>query len=398
MEKLLSKISNLILIATIASSYLLWTAGLNTATMMNFYSHYEYSLLISLMVILLLNIKKLDKIDFLLIGASGSIFIFYTLTSSIRHSNRFINASIMVIVLLILCYRKTNFDKIDFGILGVIITAFFGITLYRIFTELPKIVAPHSIWQRGNEFDSIWINSNTIGASVLFMVMMLSIIIKQASGSLIKWLIIPVYAAGIAAIWVCQAKTAFAVLILFIVLDNLLPKRFIKSNWLWLGLFSLVLIVFPFIFYYCANLSTIKIFSGRENLWKEFFDFWFVNKQNILIGMKPYVFHWKNLGMHNSYLSILNNLGILGYTLFSFFIFGQFYFMRKKGSYSTTQISLAIAFLCVFVLSTMEDILVSYHWIPLAFSFFGILIQKNGSYLNNEQDLSRRNKSRKQRS
>lgn len=392
MEKVLNKVSNVILIATIASSYLLWTVGLNTETMMNFYQHYEYTLFIALILILLLHLKKLDKVDFALGGLGAALFIFYTATSSMRHSNRFINASMLVIVLLIICYRKTTFDKSDFRILGVTISAFFCVTLYRIFTELPKIVAPNSIWQRGNEFDSIWINSNTIGASVLFMVMMLSIILKQASNKAINWLIIPVYVAGVAAIWVCQAKTAFAVLLLFIVIDNLFPKRFIKNNWFWLSLFLLVLVVFPFIFYYCANVSTIKFFSGRENIWKEFFEFWFVNKQNVLIGMKPYVFHWKNLGMHNSYLSILNNLGVLGYTLFSFFIFGQFYSIRKNGNYSKTQVSLAIALFCVFVLSTMEDILISYHWIPLAFSFLGLLIQKSKPPLKRGQEIQNRSK------
>lgn len=377
MDKILNRISNLILLVTIAASYLMWVVGIGTKTTSFIYVNSVYLLAAAIMLVLLLKVKELTKSDWVLILLAGGIFIFYSLTSSLRHSNRFINASIPLILLFLLCFKKTKFTKLDFGLLGGITGVSLGVTLYRIYTELPKLVPANDIWKNSNKLEAIWINTNTIGMTVLLSVILLSILIKSFNIGYFKLLVIPVYIAGLMAIWVCQSKASLGALVLFIVIDTIIPKKILKNNYVLFSFFSLMFILGPVIFYAFSKSDTLNLFTGRERIWAEFFEKWFSSTQNMLIGMEPFTASWKSLGTHNSYIYVLGNYGVIGYIL----IFGVLlYFLGsnlvKKTPLSSFQISLFIGFMAICVQSTMEETLLANYWIPIVYSFIGLALQK----------------------
>lgn len=377
MDKILNRVSNLVLLVTIAASYLMWVVGIGTKTTSFIYENSVYLLAVAMGLVLLMKVKELTKNDWILIFLAGGIFIFYTVTSSIRHSNRFINASIPLIILFLLCFKKTKFTKLDFGLLGGITGISLGVTLYRIYTELPKLVPADAIWKNSNKLEAIWINTNTIGMTVLLSVIMLTSLIKSFNIGYFKLLVIPIYISGLMAIWVCQSKASLGALVLFILIDNVVPKKILKNNYVLLSCFSLMFSLGPIVFYAFSKSDTLNLFTGREKIWAEFFEKWFSSTQNVLIGMEPFTASWKSLGTHNSYIYVLGNYGIIGYI----FIFGVLLYLlssniRKKRNLSVFQVSLFLGFLAICVQSTMEETLLANYWIPIVYSFVGIAFQK----------------------
>ncbi|PZL71673.1 hypothetical protein CI088_11770 [Enterococcus plantarum] len=378
MDKILNRVSNLVLLVTIAASYLMWVVGIGTKTTSFIYENSVYLLAAAIVFVLLLKVKELTKNDWILIFLAGGIFIFYTVTSSIRHSNRFINVSIPLIILFLLCFKKTRFTKQDFGLLGGITGISLGVTLYRIYTELPKLVPADAIWKNSNKLEAIWINTNTIGMTLLLSVIMLTSLIKSFNVGYFKLLVIPIYASGLMAIWVCQSKASLGALVLFILIDNVIPKKLLQNNYVLLSCFSLMFSLGPIVFYAFSKSDTLNLFTGRERIWAEFFEKWFSSSQNMLIGMEPFTASWKSLGTHNSYIYVLGNYGIIGYIL----IFGVLLYLlssniRKKRNLSLFQVSLFLGFLAICVQSTMEETLLANYWIPIVYAFVGIALQKS---------------------
>ncbi|MBO0423905.1 EpaQ family protein [Enterococcus plantarum] len=378
MDKILNRVSNLVLLVTIAASYLMWVVGIGTKTTSFIYENSVYLLAAAIVFVLLLKVKELTKNDWILIFLAGGIFIFYTVTSSIRHSNRFINVSIPLIILFLLCFKKARFTKQDFGLLGGITGISLGVTLYRIYTELPKLVPADAIWKNSNKLEAIWINTNTIGMTLLLSVIMLTSLIKSFNVGYFKLLVIPIYASGLMAIWVCQSKASLGALVLFILIDNVIPKKLLQNNYVLLSCFSLMFSLGPIVFYAFSKSDTLNLFTGRERIWAEFFEKWFSSSQNMLIGMEPFTASWKSLGTHNSYIYVLGNYGIIGYIL----IFGVLLYLlssniRKKRNLSLFQVSLFLGFLAICVQSTMEETLLANYWIPIVYAFVGIALQKS---------------------
>ncbi|MEI5994933.1 EpaQ family protein [Candidatus Enterococcus mansonii] len=373
MEKVLNRISSLLLLLTIAGSYLMWIVGIDTKVTAFIYTNSLYFLIIVIGLVLLLNVNRLEKSDWAMIGLALFFGVFYTLTSSMRHSNRFINATIPIIILLVLCFKICQFDRIDKGILFSISIVSLFATLYRLSVELPKL---DMIDKNNNKLAYIWINTNTIGAALLFSILMVVILIQATPIGYYKIIVVPIYIAGLASMWIIESKTSFLVLILFIVINTSIPKKILQKNKWWVLLFLLIFLIMPSIFYYCANSSDLNLFTERERIWNEFFGKWLSSNQNIWIGMTPFVASWKPLGTHNSFLNILGNFGILGYILITGYF--SYYFVRfvfSKKLYTKFQVGLLLAFLVIFVHSFMEDTLTAYHWMPILYSFIGISLQ-----------------------
>ncbi len=388
MDKRLNRVSNMILLATIAGSYLMWVVGIDTTLTSFMYSNSLYLLIVAIGLILFLNIKKMEKNDWVTIGFAVGIFVFYTLTSSIRHSNRFINAGLPIIILLVLCFKLCTFDKLDkkilLGITGISLTSI----LFRLLVELPKLVPLNMIGKTNNKIEAIWINTNTIGAAILFSVLMVTVLIKATTTGYYKLLVVPIYSAGLIGIWAVESKTSLMVLILFILIDNLIPKTFLQKNKWWVMLFLGMFLLAPVIFYYCAQSESLNLFTGRERIWNEFFTKWFSDKQHMWIGMEPFTASWKALGTHNSFLNMLANYGIIGYVLIvGFFSYELVRLMLSKKVYSKLQVSLLLAFLIIWVHSFMEDIMTAYHWMPVVYSFIGIALQDSDNSLQLEKKM-----------
>lgn len=394
MDKISKRASSLLLILTIASSYLMWIVGIDTKITAFIYSNSMYFLLAIIGLVLMLNLQRMEKGDWGIILFAISIFVFYTLTSSIRHSNRFINGVIPVIILLVLCFKLCKFDKWDKAILLGVSGVSLVTILLRLYVELPKLIPTDMIGKMGNKIETIWINTNTIGAALLFSVLMTSILIKNFTVGYYKLIVIPIYLLGGFGIWAVESKTAFMVLILFVFIDNLIPKTFLQKNKWWVVLFIGVFLIAPLISYHFSQSATMSLFTERERIWKELFGKLFSNNQNVLIGMQPFVASWKPLGTHNSFLNILANYGVIGYLIITgLFSYWLIQMMLQKRNYSKIQVSLTLAFLIIWMHSLMEDIMTAYHWMPIIYSFIGIALQKPDDLLKQEKSL-RSNKKR----
>ncbi len=386
MGSLLKRTNNLILMGMIACSYMLWVIGIDTGTTSFIYNNYSYILVLSLVILTIINIGNLEKKDYLFILFCFGIFVFYTLTSPIRHSNHLLNLVIPIVLLLIFFFRKSTFDKVDVSILIIINAVAFGSTLYRLYKDVPHLIAPISIWEMGNKIVSIWINTNTIGASILFSVMMLTIMIRSLGSNWFNLVILPIYAAGGMAIWVCQAKAAMYALIFFIVVDavvviiRIFLKKSGQRDWMILIVFTLLFIIAPFIFYFMGKMTSGSLFTERVRIWEEVFQQWLPNKRSVIIGMEPFIASWKPLGTHNAFMNILRNYGIVGYTLFFTPIVYWIYLKVKTQRVSQIEASLFVAFFAICIHSFMEDVLVAPYWLPIALSFLGMALQKKSCF------------------
>ncbi len=396
MGKTVNKATNILVILPIISSFVLWIVGIDTPITQFLYVNFLYFLLGIILLFLILKLKELDRTDIMIICFSLGLFLFYTLTSPVRHSNRFINADLPIIILFLLCFKKANFTKSD-GWIMVVVSGFslFGI-LFRLFVELPKLIDPALLWQKANKLEFIWINTNTIGAAILFSVIIVTVLIKSFDIGYFKLLVIPIYIAGIIGTWVCQSSASFISLVVFVLLDNLVPKKILQKKWLLICGFTLLFLLAPFVFYHFARSTGVDFFTGRERIWGEFFDKWLSSHQNMAIGMAPFTASWKPLGTHNSFLYILGNYGIVGYIFFFGFILTLLVksaLGRKK--YSKTQISLLIGFAVIFLHSFMEDIIVEYYWLPIVYSVLGLFLQDESYFAHNEEVSNRKSKHKK---
>ncbi len=89
----------------------------------------------------------------------------------------------------------------------------------------------------------------------MFSTMMASSLIKAYRNNVFNLLLLPVYIGGVLGTWVSQSKTSFAILVGFILVDNLLPKRFLQRSKVWLFGFVGVAALGPLLFYLCAEIG-----------------------------------------------------------------------------------------------------------------------------------------------
>src|SRR5699024_10597057 len=141
----------------------------------------------------------------------------------VRDSSMYIDLLIPLIVALVLIVKWIEFDKLDRAVYMLVFYIFLGITVYRVFTEI-KVPEGQSIWTPSNKLSDIWINTNTIGSSL----MMLSLLISSFASSFERWYVrllgVPALVAGILGIWVCQSRGALIAMIVFVLLD-IWPKQ-----------------------------------------------------------------------------------------------------------------------------------------------------------------------------
>lgn len=375
MAKMIDRVICTLLLVAIAASYLMWIVGIDQPFTAYLYGHAGYLMIGLTAIALLLKVRSFTALDWGLIIGAGAIFLFYTFTSSMRGSNRFINATIPMIILIALLYQKITFSPFFRNALLVISLLAFAILLGRLLIEIHKIIPVAQLFKKSNQLEALWINTNTIGASLLFSTLMSAILLRTQRSLLLKWLLVPLYLAGLAGTWISQSQASFLALLGFVVVDVLIPKKWLSNKWLWLTGLTALLVVMPFVFYQLAYSSSVDLFTGRERIWAEFFKLWTANKQHVWIGMAPFFASWKPLGTHNSLIYVLNNFGIIGYLLFSGSLIFFFYqVFRNKTANRRLQIQCLLAFTFILIHSFMEDIMMAYHWLPIVYSFLGLAL------------------------
>ncbi|MBP1045306.1 EpaQ family protein [Enterococcus sp. BWM-S5] len=365
MGNVTNRVSNFILLILVAGSYWLWAAGITGPYTKFVFENAIYICLAAAIFLLAIRYKQLTKSDLGIILLSFFSFLFYFFTTA--SPIPWIPLILPTLLLLILCFKKTLFDNFDYLML-------LGISIVSMVSILYRICIVQSLGQ------SYWINTNTLGTALLFSTITAVILLKSFKIGFVKYVLIAlVYVANFIGIWIVTSETALIVLTLFCIIDTLIPKKLIQS--IKINIFSIALsllfIIVPFIMHYIATTNTLRIFSGREQLWGEFFKDWLSTPKNILIGKEPFYSSilGKNLGIHNSFLYVLATYGLLGYALLFGSIIGYvLVFWRSKISRSKKDISFLLAFLCICIHATMEQTLTSASWFPLVYLFLGLTI------------------------
>ncbi|WP_413538290.1 EpaQ family protein [Enterococcus malodoratus] len=378
-SNLLNLISACILIGMTLLCFFLWTKGIGTQGMFNIYANMNRYMPIGATIVLLLNVYRLKLGDLIWIGVGILSILFFHQFDELRQAGFLQDITIALIILIVLDFKLVEFTKelrlIFAGLMGMVLL----ITAYRIFTEIPDPVAGMSIWDKSNKLQEIWINTNTIGSSVMCSSFLAATLLQSLERSWARILKYPVYLVALACTWVVQSQAAFIAVVVFVLFD--VWPNFLKEKVKWgygIGYSVFLIGIFP-LSLFLANSSSIDLFTGREDIWKHFYDTLFEVKEQFLVGMPPFTFQrgQQILGNHNSYNATLGQFGLVGLVLMSMFILYNVWLIIVKEDTQATQLSFIIAFFAVLMQSTMEDTLMAPYWIPITFCLLGLAWQKN---------------------
>ncbi len=233
-----------------------------------------------------------------------------------------------------------------------------------------------------------YFNSNTIGSILAFTCIYIVIFMKKLDTKGHKVLTILIYISSIWGILNTQARGSLITLLAFFMLDFLVSKKvWIKKK---ITIFiSILIILTGFTFTYIYTIMFINgvdlpiinksLFTGREIIWLNFYREITQNNYSLLFGLGSAADLWTGhtLNLHNSYLTIFTNFGLIGFILYFTFWIKQINNLYRFRDLSVFQIRLLLGFLCVLIYGYIE---VSILWHPMFFFNFMFL-----GLANNEQ-------------
>lgn len=176
------------------------------------------------------------------------------------------------------------------------------------------------------------INSNTMGAIFMYTSMYLSIYIKSKKFRFKKIIIISIYLLGLLGTINAESRSMAASLLLFGFLYFIIPTKIFYKKKIMLGLFITLIIIgliFPISYlhmykngqYIVLSFTNKSLYSGRETLWLNLFNSMdSISNWLFGLGSKQIIYANNIQNLHNTYLAILTNFGILGFILYYTFI------------------------------------------------------------------------------
>ncbi|MCZ1670816.1 EpaQ family protein [Enterococcus faecium] len=375
-QKFVNKMSVGFLLLLLTLVFFVWTAGLGFPATLFIYNNSSLLIAFSVAILLILNVYKAKGVDFLYLGVALALFIFFSYFRELRNESLFGDLLFPLIILFCLVIKWIEWTKWDRGIYLIVFSVFLGITLYRVFTEI-QVPEGQSIWAPGNSLSDIWINTNIIGSSL----MTLALLISGFASSFERWYVRIIGAVAVVAaflgIWVCQSRGALVALIVFAILD-LLPKSLmcvIRAPFI--AYTVTILLALP-ISYLAAVSEKVNLFTGREDIWHKFYQTLGEKSEQILLGMKTFIFQRGNqfLGNHNSYNSILNIYGLIGFGIAALLLILFIGRLTLKADLSNGQMTFIWAFFAVMMQSFMEDTLTSYPWVPIIYILLAMAVHR----------------------
>ncbi|MGL9728874.1 EpaQ family protein [Enterococcus sp. DIV0756] len=379
MEKISNRIGQWLLLISIAASFSIWFFGTKTFLTGIFYFQANQLLFGTIVIILILNFKKFLLEDYVILGYAFIVGVYSFITSGEKYIDTpELNLVLPSIILLILCYKVCRFNKIELTFLSSLLVVIIIVMSVKTLIGLSRIITLDRIIAFDNSLRELWINVNTIGAALTFGVMLLTILLKSSKYVLLRYSVVVFYLIGLILTWACQSKTPLMILFLFIILDNLIPKFIFQRFKIWLAFIPMVFIGMPFIAHFFADSVKYDLFTGREDIWKRFFEVWLTKDEFIYTGLGVYVDPVKQLSIHDSYLFTLSNYGIIGYILlfgFLTFLIILVWFNHGK-ELSKMQVSCMLAFFVLTIYASMEDTLLVAPWMPLIYIFIGLALSE----------------------
>ncbi|SHK14369.1 hypothetical protein SAMN02745248_01871 [Hathewaya proteolytica DSM 3090] len=244
------------------------------------------------------------------------------------------------------------------------------------------------------------INPNVVGYLILYTSMLICIFIGQLKYKFKKIIILFVLATSVYGIALLEVRGSLIPLIVFILLNYVIPKdfyrkkqkRIVYANFIIIMVGVLFPIVYLMMYKYGINIEISfinkNLYTGREVIWNSFFLtmedtikwlFGLGSRAELLgIGEK--------LDLHNNYLAIIANFGVIGFVGYFGFILKKIHFICTFKSLSDLKISLLIGFMCVLINGYFEATIYFAPIFFLLFIFLGIANAETEKELfNNEQ-------------
>ncbi|EGO9937241.1 EpaQ family protein [Enterococcus faecium] len=371
-EKMINKMSALFLLLLISTLYLIWTIGLSQPTILFLYNNAAQLVTFVVGCLFLLNVYKMDKKDAVYIAAGVLFYLFFSFFRSYRGDTMYGDLIVPTIIAFLLIVKWTEFTGFDRTLYLLVFYVFLLITVHRVFTEIP-VPKGESIWHLSNKLSDIWINTNTIGSSL----MTLAFLITGFASSFGKWYIrllsLPALALALATVWVCQSKSALYALVIFLILE-ILPKKMFRKSYLSFIMYAVVAVLAVPISYFAAMSDKVHLFTGREEIWRKFYETLGEKTGQVLIGMKQFFFHRGNqiLGNHNSYHAVINHYGLIGFSISVILLLSLIWFIVRGRELTNGQITFLWTFLAIMCQSFMEETLTTISWVPIVFIMLGM--------------------------
>jgi len=366
-EKLINKMSAIFLLLLVSILYLIWTVGLNPPTILFIYDNAAQLVTFFVGCLFLLNLYKVKRNDLFFIAAGILFYLFFSFFRSYRGDTFYSDLIVPTIIAIILIVKWTEFTVIDRSLYLAVFYVFLLVTVYRVFTEIP-VPEGQSIWSPSNKLSDIWINTNTIGSSLMTLALLITGFASSFGKCYMRLLSLPALILAGATIWVCQSKAALYGLVIFLILE-ILPKKIFRSTHLSFWMYAAVSVLALPISYFAAMSDKVHLFTGREEIWRKFYETLGEKTGQIFVGMKPFFFHRGNqiLGNHNTYHALVNHYGLIGFALSIILLLSFLWLLVRKCELTNGQLTFLWAFLAIMCQSFMEETLTTISWVPIVF-------------------------------
>lgn len=371
-EKLINKMSAIFLLLLVSILYLIWTVGLNPPTILFIYDNAAQLVTFFVGCLFLLNLYKVKRNDLFFIAAGILFYLFFSFFRNYRGDTFYGDLIVPTIIAIILIVKWTEFTVIDRSLYLAVFYVFLLVTVYRVFTEIP-VPEGQSIWSPSNKLSDIWINTNTIGSSLMTLALLITGFASSFGKCYMRLLSLPALILAGATIWVCQSKAALYALVIFIILE-ILPKKIFRNTHLSLWMYAAVSVLALPISYFSAMSDKVHLFTGREEIWRKFYETLGKKTGQIFVGMKPFFFHRGNqiLGNHNTYHELVNHYGLIGFVLSMILLLIFLWLLVRKCELTNGQLTFLWAFLAIMCQSFMEETLTTISWVPIVFLILGM--------------------------
>lgn len=372
----LDLISVVALSAMLLACFYLWLQGVDTNAKLQFYLQLPRWLTLGAVAVLGLNVGRLETGDVIWLVIAVLSVIVFSFFADLRQADFFLNAIPATFIILVLDFKLVPFSQRVRLALAILSAFLLLVTFYRILTEIPQPPNGRSIWAPGNELKAIWVNTNTIGELVMCETL-LAICLFQSSLKRSFFLTLPLAVVGLAGTWVVQSKAALYALVVFCGLQ--LINQFLKGKGRFIygsGISLFLLLILP-LSYVAAKAESINLFTGREEIWRDFFNQLVKSREQIWLGMKPFVFYRNGeaLSYHSSYVALWGHFGLLGVILVLSFILYMVWQIVLQKERVQLRLSFLIGFIAILLQSMMEETLVAVFWFPLTISLLGLALQ-----------------------
>lgn len=312
---------------------------------------------------------------------------FFMICTIILIQNKFYKNDIKLIIFSIFFATYGLFTLlITGGGVGSVLTAFYSILVYfaikktyindknikiimylMVFLNLFLTINSPNYYSKWYFNRDYYINSNTIGMVIMYTAMYSSIFLKRLEIKKARFYIIVIYTLSIIGILNVQSRGALLTLMSFIILDISFLKKIWKNIKFTKISYMIILVIGSYIPYMYTQLynsgknfvipfTSKSMYTGREFIWNNFYNEISKNNLSVLwgLGSKADLGGGKSLNLHNNYLAVIANFGVIGFILYYGFWFFQIRLLLNRGKIGDYQISLLLVFFAILINGFIE--------------------------------------------